>query len=603
MLKLIDRIKIAEPDSARRALSGIAGALAAILIALFLCPIYVHAYYYGVDEDYLLRTTKPAGRGRGHYLEFVSPDVERCTVQEGDTLWGIARKYYGSGAEYRRLWLENRDVLDAPGCLRAGTELKLSERLYTGVGMRDYSYDEVLHVTTHADCAAWNWKEKGACYQMFQTVTYRNDLGEDDPYSHWEEFKREAETCSRNVCGDRVSDLSFARYRVTDLCDMCYYQFVFDGGSKKYLIMAAFAYTDERRSEEFVVYNGLGDVIPDGCENLKSETFTVCDLGRCSGEDLREAKGKTFYEVARCIDTGLYSPKGEDYVGAGDWKYGQLHNPFTQAMRSLCDDPLELVPDYPGDYEITWEEPVFEKLVREELARLWQLTDEETKAFMARPVMASDLAGIDSLYLYMNQQYAGFEEVALMLNSHRERWEKMPDWDRCAREDYAFFRTFDDLANFQELVRLDITLQGSDMTDFSAVGEITGLRELNLEADNMRSRIENADLAFLGKLTGLRRLSLGGSDRDAIYDPRYYDEITDLSVLENCPRLTYVWLSVKYVESYGFLGELPEIRFFLLGGKHNTESERPDLAHLPNASYVECYQEVIYWDCEGRRRK
>lgn len=88
------------------------------------------------------------------------------------------------------------------------------------------------------------WKENGACYQMFQTVTARNDLGEDDPYSHWEDFKHEAETCARKVCGDRVSDLSFARYRVTDLCDMCYYQFVFDGCSKKYLIMAAFACTD-----------------------------------------------------------------------------------------------------------------------------------------------------------------------------------------------------------------------------------------------------------------------------------------------------------------------------------------------------------------------
>lgn len=218
--------------------------LSVFLCGIFVCPIHAHAYYYGVDEDYLLRSTKPAGRGRGHYLEFVNPDAESYTVQEGDTLWDIACEYYGSGAEYRRLWLENRDVLDTPDRLYAGTELKLSERLYTGVGMRDFSNDEVMHVSRHGDSAAWDWKENGACYQMFQTVTARNDLGEDDPYSHWEDFKREAEMCAGKVCGDRVSDLSFARYRVTDLCDMCYYQFVFDGGSKKYLIMAAFACTD-----------------------------------------------------------------------------------------------------------------------------------------------------------------------------------------------------------------------------------------------------------------------------------------------------------------------------------------------------------------------
>ena len=53
---------------------------------------------------------------------------------------------------------------------------------------------------------------------------------------------------------------------------------------------------------------------------------------------------------------------------------------------------MEKVEDYPDDHEMRWEDPVFEKLVREELARLWQLTDEERKAFMERPVTAADLA-------------------------------------------------------------------------------------------------------------------------------------------------------------------------------------------------------------------
>lgn len=576
--------------------------LAIFLCGIFMCPIYAKAYYYGVDEDYLLRSTKPAGRGRGHYLEFVNPDTESYIVQEGDTLWSIARRYYGSGAEYRRIWLENRDVLDTPERLYAGMELKLSERLYTGVGMRDFSYDEVMHVSRHGDSAAWEWDEDGECYQMFQTVTDRNDLGENDPYSHWEDFKREIKRCADEVCGDRVSDLSFARYRVTDLCDMCYYQFVFDGGSKKYLIMAAFAYTDERKSEEFVVYNGWGGAIPIGCENLKGETFTVCDLERCSKEDLREAKGKTFYEVARYIDTGLYSPKCEDYVGAEDWKYEQLHNPFTQAMRSFYEGPLERGTDYPDDHEIMWEDPVFEKLVREELARLWQLTDEERTAFMERPVTAADLAGIDSLHLYMDQEYEKFQSVALALNSYKERWESSPG-RICASEGYAFLTTLDDLANFKQLIRLDICLNGSEVTDFSAVGEIAGLQELNLWADNMRSRIENEDLAFLGKLTGLRRLMLDGSDTNAIYNPRYYDKITDLSVLENCKQLRYLWVATLYLENYDFLGGLSEIHLFLVSCNGDTDGVLPDLSLMPNAAYVSVCHEILYWDFEGRRRR
>jgi len=597
------RNKITKGRSARRMIvcSGIC--FAVLLCSLSARPIQAQAYYYGVDEDYLLRVNKPVERGKGHYFEYVNPDEETYTVQEGDTLWGIARKYYGSGTAYQKLWDDNKERVNTPETLRVGTELKIAERLYTGVGMQDYSYEEVLHVSMNAKSSAWEWKPEGESYQMFQTVTYRNDLGEKDPYRHWEQFQREAEACSRKVCGDRVSDLSFARYRVTDLCDMCYYQFVFDGGSKKYLIMAAFAYTDERKSEEFVVFNGAGEVIPIGCENLKSETFTVCDLDRCSEEDLREAKGKTFYEVARCIDTGLYSPKSADYVGAEDWKYYQLHNPFTQAMRSLYDGPLERVSEYPDDHEIMWQDPVFEKLVREELARLWQLTDEEKGAFMARPVTEADLAGVDSLYLYVNQAYEGYESVVLQLNNYRERWAVSPDWGNCTEEDYAILTGFDDLVHFKELIRLDITLRSTDTTDFSAIGEIAGLRELNLEADDMKSRIENEDLAFLGRLRSLRRLSLEGSDDQAIYEPHYYDHITDLSVLKNCPQLTYLWVATRYVESYDFLRELPGIRFFLLVGPYDTESAMPNLAHLPNVVYVECYNEVIFWDIGRKRRK
>ena len=578
-----------------------------VCLAVLLCSLSVRVVqvraaepelYFGVDEDYLLCTEKPDGRGKGHYFEYVNADEEIYTVQAGDTLWGIARKYYGSGTAYQRLWEDNKERVDTPETLQIGTELKIAERLYTGVGMQDYIHDEVMHVSRNSDSAAWDWKPEGYCYQIFQTLTYRSDLGENDPYSQWETFKREAEACSRKVCGGRVSELSFARYRVTDLCDMCYYQFVFDGGDKKYLIMAAFAYTDERESEEFVVFNGYGDALSMECKNMKSETFAVCDLDRCSEDDLKKAKGKTFYEVARCIDSLMYYPKMADYVGADDWNYPQLHNPFTQAMRSFCDGPLERAEVSPKDREIVWKDEALEKLVREELVGLWQLTDEEKKAFMARPMTTADVSGIKSLSLYGDQED---ETVFLQLNGYEEtRSAVLFDEEESKKSSQTVLTTLDDLANFTELSRLDIHLCESDIDDFSAIGQLTGLRELCLDLERMQSRIENQDIAFLGALTNLRLLYLYGWDHNGgwanIEPTRSLEKITDMSMLENCPQLAYLKLATGNVENYDFLKNLPQVYYIELMGADDMKNVSPDTELLPNACFVEYYDEQIVFD-------
>lgn len=105
----------------------------------YVVPLRAEANF-GVDEDYVLRTGKPEP---GHYFEFVNGD-DSYTVQAGDTLWEIAKKNYGSGTEYERLWEDNREQIDTPETLQIGTKLKVSERLYTGVGMLDFIDRNVL---------------------------------------------------------------------------------------------------------------------------------------------------------------------------------------------------------------------------------------------------------------------------------------------------------------------------------------------------------------------------------------------------------------------------------------------------------------------------
>jgi nucleoid-associated protein YgaU len=41
-------------------------------------------------------------------------------VQPGDTLWAIAKKYYGNGAQYTKIYNANRDKIKNPNLIYPG---------------------------------------------------------------------------------------------------------------------------------------------------------------------------------------------------------------------------------------------------------------------------------------------------------------------------------------------------------------------------------------------------------------------------------------------------------------------------------------------------
>ena len=64
------------------------------------------------------RTTAPRAAG---------PSARRHTVREGDTLFGLARQYYGDGDRFIDLYRANRQVLKAPDALEPGTVLVIPD--------------------------------------------------------------------------------------------------------------------------------------------------------------------------------------------------------------------------------------------------------------------------------------------------------------------------------------------------------------------------------------------------------------------------------------------------------------------------------------------
>lgn len=49
-----------------------------------------------------------------------APQTKTYTVKKGDTLWGIAKKYYGDGAKYTRIYDANKDKIKNPNLIYVG---------------------------------------------------------------------------------------------------------------------------------------------------------------------------------------------------------------------------------------------------------------------------------------------------------------------------------------------------------------------------------------------------------------------------------------------------------------------------------------------------
>ena len=57
-----------------------------------------------------------------------APTASKYTVQENDTLWGIAAKYLGSSSQYKALFNANKDNVSDPNVLKPGTVLTIPQK-------------------------------------------------------------------------------------------------------------------------------------------------------------------------------------------------------------------------------------------------------------------------------------------------------------------------------------------------------------------------------------------------------------------------------------------------------------------------------------------
>ena len=210
---------------------------------------------------------------------------------------------------------------------------------------------------------------------------------------------------------------------------------------------------------------------------------------------------------------------------------------------------------------------------------------------MERDVTAADLSRIEELELtYLPEdgrlylQLNGSEENGILGSTITEKSSGEPE----------LLSSLDDLANFAELKELTLEIKNCDITDLSAIGELTSLRMLDCRIYSKEKRVDSME--FLGSLENLRALFLRGADRLANWT-YFWDDVTDLSVLRNCPRLAYLFVWAGNVESYDFLEDLPEIYYINLDmPSKDGKGVKPDEALLPNACFIEFYGERIRYE-------
>lgn len=505
-------------------------------------------------------------------------ESQEYEVKPGDTLWGISGKLLGSGTRCAEIVRQNRGIIEQGYLIRPGDLLTVSESLYIPKDRYDRgglvsggAFHIAMPDMVEHSLFMTNTLNEGDIFgsdiSVYSTPV-TNHMGENAltaSEQDWNAFTADVTRCSEN-CGGRVSGLTFEKYTVENGCDLCGYSFDFDTGET---IM------------EYVVFYRLGErnmaevIGKRAREPGKARDTRLIDVTRYIAASFEDFGGRA----------GMGRTKMADNVGAWDWDYPELHNLFTSAMDNYVVCARRPDKNYPDNHEILWTEPAFEQAVRSALIQLWQLDGEETEAFLARPVTAGDLAVITDIECTLygtGSRKAGDDPLAaggpvlyFTCNGHLEKIYPGKD---------SIF-SYEDLGHFTEAETF--VMSGCEPEDLSFLVGMEHLKELSL---SLHTTVENVD--FLASLKELRLLQLLGTYAYAEGAPAGFLKIEDLSVLKNCGQLRYLYLQTPLVSDFSFLEDCPEIcTMYLAGQWDGKEQVIPDLELLPNARFLDFYEE------------
>ncbi len=263
----------------------------------------------------------PEGAEPENYIKLTSGKMLEYEVQEGDSLWRISERFYGTENKWMTI-VRAEDAPKDPNYLLVGETVFLPEIFY--IRKDPYSKGGIISEGSfqieYPDGFAYYWLDGDLEYRSWEKENQINYLPVTNPVREnplhepedWEAFQAEAIRCSEELCPGRVSNLTFEKYHMEDGYDLYGYYFEYDTGEK---IL------------EYVDFFKLG-------KNNMSEVIGV-----------REQEPNTVllntvrYMAASFIDYGGKPTMGwgglQINVGFDEWEYQYIHNLFEAAREQF----------------------------------------------------------------------------------------------------------------------------------------------------------------------------------------------------------------------------------------------------------------------------
>ncbi|MBD5396059.1 MAG: LysM peptidoglycan-binding domain-containing protein [Lachnospiraceae bacterium] len=256
------------------------------------------------------------------YIKLTGDEMLEYEVQEGDSLWRISERFYGTGYKWTTI-VRAEDAPKDPNYLLVGETVFMPEIFYirkdpySRGGLRSEGSfqieepDGFAHYFLNGDVTYASWEEENQIHSLPVT----NPVGE-NPFHNpedWEAFRAEAIRCSEELCPGRVSNLTFEKSYMEDGCDLYGYYFEYDTGEEILEYVDFFKFGKNNMAEVIGVRKQEPNTVLVNTVRYMAASFT--DYGGEPGMGWGDGAAPN--------------------VGADRWEYPYLHNLFEAAREQF----------------------------------------------------------------------------------------------------------------------------------------------------------------------------------------------------------------------------------------------------------------------------
>lgn len=502
------------------------------------------------------------------YIFLLSPEAGVYRIKEGDTLWKIAQEYYDKGEACDILKRQNPEIPGDGGLIFPGMEISVPKAHYIekqkdsrgGFGSTACTYDVpadwIFGRPEWEVCLEYSYWPEYADVGVYTHVT-ENRMFLDDVGNEWEEMQKQIADSAEQAEGIDFHELEFSRYIKEDGTDLLFYTFICQAEEER--VKCAVAYVPgEEYLIEFIGYSPIP-------EDENTPGYQIEEITRYMAASYVEEGGEKVWNSLK------YRP----YLGYESWPYEDLHNPFAIMERKygIKEDPV-----LKGeDREVEFVSKEWERIIRSKISFHYNLTREQEKEFMERPIYASELAWITEVVL-VESPIPGRDQVAVNNITTVD--------GSCADCNLTTFRDLAVLPNLEK-----VTLEIGSADDYEVLGECPSLKEISITSARPVTNLKwllnlkeldslTLNLSMFPHLNELGYEKEGASTFGGVKEKEEEDAEGDFGetsesieeILAQCTSLKYLRLETTDAMDFRFLDELPELYTFYLEGE-DSESE------------------------------